>query len=152
YGMANLSLPLFSGFRINYGIESAKFLAEAARLDAEKDREEIIQNTLNAYSNLYKAAAAVDLMKENLKSSQERVRELSNLEKNGLLARNALLKAELQSSNIAPAILDAENNLALTAINMNPTRGLDENSKLRADEKSFATQTVVKSAKVWQEH
>jgi outer membrane protein len=34
YGIANLSLPIYTGGRIKYGIESSRYLAEAARLDA----------------------------------------------------------------------------------------------------------------------
>ena len=54
YGMANMTLPLFSGFRIKYGVESAKFLEQAAKLDAERDKEEVVINAINAYTNLYK--------------------------------------------------------------------------------------------------
>jgi outer membrane protein len=150
YGMANLSLPIFSGFRINYGIESSKYLAEAAKLDAETDKEEIIQNALNAYSNLYKAEAAVGLMKENLKSAQERSRELSNLEKNGLLARNDLLKADLQTSNIELALMDAENNLALATINMDLMLGLDKNTILKTDATGFTQPSTLKTVDEWE--
>src|SRR5579875_3294455 len=46
YGMVNASLPLFSGFRIKYGIESARFLEQATRLDADNDREAVVINTI----------------------------------------------------------------------------------------------------------
>src|ERR1043165_6596076 len=59
YAIANASLPLFAGFKIQSGIESAKYLAAAARLDADKDRDDVIQNTVGAYTNLYKASEAV---------------------------------------------------------------------------------------------
>lgn len=149
FGMANLSLPLFSGFRINYGIESAKYLTEAAKLDAATDKEEIIQNTLNAYSNLYKAQAAVELVKENLKSAQERSRELSNLEKNGLLARNDLLKADLQTSNIELALMDAEADLNMATINMNLMIGLDETTILKTDATGFNDKIELKTVNEW---
>ena len=42
YGTANLSMPLFAGGRIKFGIESAKFLKQAATLDAENDKESVI--------------------------------------------------------------------------------------------------------------
>ena len=79
-----------SGFRTQYGIESAKYLEQAAKLDAEKDREEVDENTIAAYSNLYKAKSALDLVRENLKQSEQRVVDFSHLEQNGLLARNDL--------------------------------------------------------------
>lgn len=133
YGIANVSVPLFSGFRINYGIESAKYLEQAAKLDAGKDREEVIQNTISAYSNLYKARAAVDLVKENLRQSEQRVSDFSGLEKNGLLARNDLLKAQLQQSNVELSLLDAENNLRIANINMNLMLGLPQGTELLTD-------------------
>src|SRR6266404_8205420 len=41
YGIMNVSLPLYTGGRIRYGIESSKYLAEATKLDADNDKEEI---------------------------------------------------------------------------------------------------------------
>lgn len=133
YALANASLPVFAGFKIQSGIESAKYLNEAMKLDAEKDREEIIQNTIAAYSNLYKASAAVALVEENLKQSKERVRELSNMEQNGLLARNDLLKAQLQQSNVELSLLDAQSNYRVANQNMNLMLGLPEETVIETD-------------------
>src|SRR6478672_5035664 len=66
YGILNASLPLFAGGRIRYGIESSKYLAQAEELDAENNKEEVIENTIEAYINLYKAGAAVQLYDTNL--------------------------------------------------------------------------------------
>jgi len=139
YAMASASLPLFSGFRFKYGLESAKYLEQAARLDVENDREAVIQNTINAYSNLYKSKKAVDLVSENLKREHERVVEFTNREKNGLLARNDLMKAQLQESNVQLTLLDAENSLKVTTVNMDLLLGLPENTSLEADSTSFTT-------------
>lgn len=133
YGMASVSMPLFSGFRIKYGIESAKYLEQATKLDAENDREEVIFNTIDAYNNLYKSKAAVDLVNENLQSARERATEFANLEKNGLLPRNDLLKAQLQVSNTELALLDAQNNWKLANINMDLMLGLPETTELKID-------------------
>ncbi|MBS1573910.1 MAG: TolC family protein, partial [Bacteroidetes bacterium] len=110
YGLLNVSLPIYQGGKIKYGIESSRYLAEAIKLDATDDRDEVVQNTIEAFANLFKAKSAVRLVKENLAQSQQRVKDFSNLEKNGLLARNDLLKAQLQSSNLELSLLDAENN------------------------------------------
>lgn len=133
YAMANASLPLFTGFKIQNGIESAKYLAKAATLDAGKDRADIALNTVAAYVNLYKAAAAEQLVQENLSSARQRVRDLSNLEKNGLLARNDLLKAELQASHVELTLLEAQNNLRVATVNMDLMLGLPEGTILITD-------------------
>jgi outer membrane protein TolC len=133
YVIANASLPLFAGHKIQNGIESAKYLAEASRLDADKDREEVVQNTINAYTNLFKATQAVKVVEEGLGQSRQRVKELGNLEKNGLLARNDLLKAELQQSNVELSLLDAQNNLHITNQNMNLMLGLPAETVIEPD-------------------
>lgn len=133
YGIANLSLPLYAGGRIKYGIASTKYLAEAARMDAESDATDIIFNTTQAYVNLYKAYESVALVKESLNSSLSRDSNFSNLEKNGLLARNDLLKSQLQTSNIELALLTAENDFRIATVNMNLMLGLPETDSLVLD-------------------
>jgi outer membrane protein TolC len=133
YAIANASLPIFTGYKIQSGIESAKYLAEAAKLDAEKDRDEVVQNTVGAYINLYKAAEAARLVQENLNSAQRRVKDLNRLEENGLLARNDLLKAQLQASNVELSLLEAENNLHITNENMDLMLGLSEDTQIEPD-------------------
>lgn len=138
YGIINASLPIYAGGRVRYGIESSEFLEKAAQLDAEDDKDEVIQTTIEAFATLFKAKSAVRLVKENLNQSQQRVKDLSNLEKNGLLARNDLLKAELQSSNIELNLLDAENNLQLANVNMDLMLGLSTTTELVLDTTGIA--------------
>jgi outer membrane protein len=145
YGIANVSMPLYAGGRITYGIESAKYLEEAARLDADNQKEDVIQNTISAYANLFKSKASLDIVKESLEAQRQRVAQFSNLEKNGLLARNDLLRAQLQASNVELSLLDAENNWRLSNINMNLMLGLPENTELAADSASLQQTTAVKS-------
>ncbi len=151
YGIVNASLPLFSGFRIKYGIESAKYLEQAARLDAEVDKEEVIQNTIGAYSNLYKAHKSVELVKENLQREEKRVKDFSSLEQNGLMARNDLLKAQLQQSNIELSLLEAENNLKITNVNMSLMVGLPENTVLLPDSIGISNMIDEVSIATWEQ-
>lgn len=151
YGMANASLPLFTGLRIHNGIESAKLLQKATELDVEKDKDEVIQNIVASYYNLYKANAAVALVNENLRQAQSRVTDLSNLEKNGLLARNDLLKAELQQSNVELTLADAQNNRNISQFNMNLLLGIDEKTTLILDTAVSENLSELKSLEEWQQ-
>lgn len=137
YGIANISLPLFTGGRIRYGIESAKYLQQAILLDAQGDKEAIILNAIKAYINLYKAGVTVNVVKENLQQSLHRDSVFSRLEQTGLLARNDLLKAQLQSSSIELSVLDAENNRKIANVNMNLMLGLPEQTVLVTDSSTF---------------
>jgi outer membrane protein len=133
YTMANVSVPVYAGSKIRYGIESAKYLEKAVRLDAESDKSSVILNTIDAYNNLYKSRVVVDLATENIKSAKERVAELTSLEKNGIIPRNELMKAQLQESNAEINVLDAENNWQLANISMDLLLGLPQTTELTID-------------------
>lgn len=137
YGMASVNLPLYAGSRIRYGIESARYLEQAAAADAEYTKEQVVLNAINAYCNLYKSISAVKLVKENLYQSQQRDKDFENLEKNGLLARNDLLKAQLQTANIELALVNAENNLQLAMVSLNLLMGLPAQTILQPDTTGF---------------
>lgn len=137
YGMLNASYTIYSGSRLKYGIESAKYLQQAAQFDSAHDRGDIIMNTIAAYINLYKAKAAVNLVTEDLQQSRRRDTDFVNLEKNGIIARNDLLKAQLQTSNIELSLLDAQNNWKLANVNVNLMLGLPETTVLVIDSASM---------------
>ncbi len=137
YAMVNAGIPIFTGGKLKYGIESARYLQEAAVLDAARDTSAIIFNTIEAYTNLYKASVTVRVVRENLSQALHRDSVLLRLENNGLLARNDRLKAQLQSSNIEISLLEVQNNTKLAMINMNLLLGLPENTQLILDSTSF---------------
>ncbi len=145
YGILNVSLPIYAGGKIRYGIESAKYLQQAVMLDANNEKEGVILNTINAYINLYKASVTVDVVKENLLQSEHRDSVFTRLEQNGLLARNDLLKAELQTSNISLSLLDAESNLKIANVNMDLMIGYPEATVLETDSTGFDKNLSVKT-------
>ena len=151
YALGNVSYTLFDGFKNSAAIKSAKYLQEAARLDAETDRQQVVQNLISAYSNLYKANSSVALVKENLKQSHQRTVDFENLEKNGLLARNDLLKAKLQESNVQLSLLDAESDLHVANLNMDLMLGLPEETNLVLDTTSFQQMSDAQSLAYWEQ-
>lgn len=145
YGIFNVSLPIFAGGKIRYGIESAKYLQQATILDADNDKESVILNTINAYINLYKASVTVNVVKENLLQSEHRDSVFRRLEQNGLLARNDQLKAELQTSDISLSLMDAESNLKIANVNMDLMIGYPETTVLKTDSTGFDKNLSIKT-------
>ncbi len=130
YGIANISLPIYTGGKIKYGIESAKFLQQAVVLDAANDKNAVIYNITIAYVNLYKAGKAIQIVKQNLVASISRDSALENLERNGIIARNDLLKSHLQTSNVELTLLEAESNYKIAMINTNLLLGFPEENMI----------------------
>lgn len=137
YAMANISYPIFTGGKLRYGVESARYLQQAAALDIENDTQAVIVNTVEAYTNLYKANAVVQVISKNLAQSKFRDSVLLRLENNGLLARNDRLKAQLQTSNIELSLLDAQSNRKIANMNMDLLLGLPTTTQLTTDSTGF---------------
>lgn len=133
YGSANLSVPIYSGGRIKYGIQSAKYLVEASKLSTENDKTAIAYNVAQAYNNLFKANQSIKVFEENLAASKKRDETFLKMENNGLIARNDRLKANLQTSNIELQLLEAKNNYNIANINMDLLLGLPDNTELEVD-------------------
>lgn len=134
FGSANLSVPIYSGGRIKYGIESARYLVEASKLNTENDKTAIAYNVAQAYNNLFKANQAIRVLEENLSASQKRDETFLKLENNGVIARNDRLKANLQTSNIELQLLEAKNNYNIANINMDLLLGLPESTEIDVDQ------------------
>ncbi|MBT2620428.1 MULTISPECIES: TolC family protein [Chryseobacterium] len=132
-GQANLSMPLYSGGRIKYGIESAKYLVEASKLSTENDKIAIAYNVAQAYNNLFKANQSIKVLEENLTASNQRDETFLKMENNGLIARNDRLKANLQTSNIELQLLEAKNNYNIANINMDLLLGIPEATIIEVD-------------------
>ncbi|SHM02669.1 Outer membrane protein TolC [Chryseobacterium carnipullorum] len=134
YGSVNLSVPIYSGGRIKYGIQSAKYLVEASKLSTENDKIAIAYNVAQAYNNLFKANQSIKVLEENLTASQKRDETFLKLENNGVIARNDRLKANLQTSNIELQLLEAKNNYNIANINMDLLLGLPDNTEIEVDQ------------------
>lgn len=138
FGNISGSYPIFTGGRIKYGIQSADYLVQAAKLSTENDKTAIAYNISQAYNNLFKANQAIKVLNENLSASQKRDQTFLKLENNGVIARNDRLKANLQTSNIELQLLDAKNNYNIANINMDLLLGLPEDTQIVIDEDYIA--------------
>lgn len=126
--LANVSasMPIYAGGKIKYGIQSAEYLIEAAKLNSENNQVEIAYNIAQAYNNLFKANQTIQVLTENLASSEKRDQTFQKLENSGIIAKNDRLKANLQTSNLELQLLEAENNFKIATINMDLLLGLPE--------------------------
>ena len=92
-GQASASLPLFAGFKIQNNIKAAENLYQAEQYTAKNTKEQLALDVVKLYVNLFKAQESTSLIAENIKSAEQRVKDFTAMEQNGLFARNDLLKA-----------------------------------------------------------
>jgi len=132
-GSANVSMPLFSGFKLKNSISASANKLQAAIYNAANDQEELALRAIQTYLNLYKANATIGLFEDNLKSANQRVTDFSNMEANGLLARNDLLKAQLQQANVELALAEAKKNAKILNYRLNALLKLPEETQISTE-------------------
>lgn len=136
-GQINASLPVFSGFKIRNSINLSENMYRAETAMAEQTKEVVAMKVINLYARLYKSQKTLELLKENQKQAEQRATDFSEMEKNGIIPRNDLLKAQLQVSNIQLSIDETQNNLNVTNYNLVSLLKLPENTQLAIRESDF---------------
>ena len=129
-GQANLGMPLFSGFKIKNSILLSENTYNAEVSNAAYTKENLALRVIEYYASLYKAQKSVELLDENLISSNQQVKDFTAMEENGLLARNDLLKAQLQSSQIELSLAEAKKNVKLLNYNLITLLKLDPSTQI----------------------
>jgi outer membrane protein TolC len=113
FGQAAVTMPIFSGFKLKNSIAASENLYRAQQATAEHAKAQTALEVVELYGDLYKAERSVELFRESLKSNNARVTEFQDKERNGVIARNDLLKAQLQVSKVQLSLDEAEKNVRL---------------------------------------
>ncbi|TRX10938.1 TolC family protein [Flavobacterium gawalongense] len=137
-GQVNATVPVFAGFKIQNSIKIYDNLYQAETATASQTKEEIAMKVINSYANLYKAQKTIELLKENQKSARQRALDFNEMEKNGIIPRNDLLKSQLQVSKIQLSIDQAATNLNIVNFYLVTLLKLPVETKLEVRESDFA--------------
>lgn len=132
-GQANVSMPIFSGFKLHNSIAASESLYKAQTFSASHTKEQLAQEVVELFADLYKSQEMVKLFEENLKSAQQRSKDFTAMVDNGLLARNDLLKSQLQESNIQLSLDNANKNVSVVNYQLVTLLKLKENTIIDID-------------------
>lgn len=132
-GQLNASIPVFNGYRLKNAISESENLYKAETFTEKHTNEEIGLDVVELFANLYKSQQMILLTEENLKTAQQRVKDFTAMEENGLLTRNDLLKAQLQESTLQLAIENAKKNAAVTNYNLTTLLKLPTTTTIEID-------------------
>lgn len=137
-GQLSASVPVFSGFKIHNSIAVQENLYQAEMATTSQTKDEIALRVIDYYTRLYKAQKRIELLKENQKSAQQRVKDFIELEKNGIIPRNDLLKSQLQVSKIQLNLDEINTNLKIINFYLVTLLKLNPETKLEIRESDFA--------------
>ncbi len=111
--------PLFTGFRLQAGVESLRMLERSAGHDLDKDRAEFIYTVKTAYWGLERAREFERVIVKNIRQVEEHLKGVKAFFEQGLLTKNDVLRVELELSNAELRRIEARDaaEVALAALN-----------------------------------
>jgi outer membrane protein len=141
-GTAALSETIFGGGRLKYAQQSTNLLTQVARLDADKDKDQIAYDVINSYYNLYKVLQSQKVVVQNIASIDQQLKQAERFFEQGLVTKNDVLRFELQRSNIQLSGIDLETNRKIINYNLDILLGLPESTQIKIDEINEANHTL----------
>lgn len=132
-GGATISKEVFGGFAEKSAEKSAELLAKASHLDAQRNRSELVYTVTDAYYNIVKLARSVGVIEQNIRQFEEKERDAQNLQKEGVVTANEVLKIQLQKNNLNLSRLQVEKARQTALYNFNLLIGLPENQQIAVD-------------------
>lgn len=141
-GTAEVQELIYGGGKLKYAKESTKLLADVARLDAEKDKEEISYAIINTYYALYKVLQSKKVVTQNLESIAAQIKQAQRFFEQGIVTKNDVLRFQLQQANVTLTQMDIENNRKIINYNLDILLGLAEDTEVKISELNETLKTT----------
>ena len=130
-GTAAIQELVYGGGKLKYAKESTKLLADVARLDADKSKEEITYAIINTYYNLYKVEQSKKVVSQNLESIAAQIKQAQRFFEQGIVTKNDVLRFQLQQANVTLTQMDIESNRKVINYNLDILLGIPEDTEIK---------------------
>lgn len=115
---ASATLPIYNGGIIRNSIKRAGQENELAILNIEKMTNDIHIEVIGAYLDIYKLMKLEELLKDNCKEEEERLKEVKALRKHGTVTNNEVLRNELLLSDTQLQLMTNKRNISIATHNL----------------------------------
>lgn len=141
-GTAAIQEVIYGGGKYRYAQESTKLLTDIARLDADKNKEEVSYAVINTYFSLFKVVQSKKVVNQNLESIASQLKQAQRFFEQGVVTKNDVLRFQLQQANISLTDLEIENNRKIINYNLDILLGLPEDTEVTIAENDLPLQTI----------
>jgi outer membrane protein len=129
YGVQATQL-IFKGGLLNKSIELAGLREQLSELDLEKNKQDVKFLVISNYLDVYKIINQQSVFENNKKLAQQRLKNINDFYKQGMLTRNEVIRAELAIKNLDQGILTLSNNRKILNYNLNIALGLPADTEI----------------------
>lgn len=136
-GQASVSMPLYSGSRLKNSIKASESNYQSELAKAQFVKEELAIEVIELYAALYKSQEMSKLYEENSKTAHQRTTDFAAMVDNGLMAKNDLLKAQLQETSVELMRANAIKNISIFNYELTLLLGFSDNTIIEFDIESM---------------
>ena len=129
YGVQATQL-IFKGGLVNKSIEMAGLREQLSELDLEKNKQDVKFLVISNYLDVYKIINQQAVFNNNKKLAQQRLKNINDFYKQGMITRNEVIRGELALKNLDQGILTLANNKKILNYNLNIALGLPEDTEI----------------------
>ncbi len=141
-GTAAVEQLVYGGGKLKYAEASTKLLTDVARLDADKNKEEVSYAVINTYYSLFKVLQSKKVVAQNLESIAGQLKQSQRFFEQGIVTKNDVLRFQLQQANVSLTEMEIENNRKVINYNLDILLGLDETTDIEIADPDNALKTV----------
>ena len=121
---------IFKGGLVNKSIELAGLREQLSELDLEKNKQDVKFLVISNYLDIYKIINQEKVFQNNKKLAQERLKNINDFYKQGMITRNEVIRGELNIKNLDQGILTLVNNRKILNYNLNIALGLNSETQI----------------------
>lgn len=107
----SMNILIYSGGSVKNTVEARRLARQAAEAELERTRQSVENQTASACYNLQRAAARVEVAQETLDLAAEHLRQAKAFYRNGVVAKNEVLRVEVAHSDAKLKVIQAKNAL-----------------------------------------
>ena len=141
-GTAAIQEVIYGGGKYRYAQESTRILTDLARLDADKNKEEVSYAVINTYFSLFKVMQSKKVVAQNLESIASQLKQAERFFEQGIVTKNDVLRFQLQQANISLTDLEIENNRKIINYNLDILLGLPDDTQVDIVENELPLTTI----------
>ncbi|MBE7178763.1 MAG: TolC family protein, partial [Mucilaginibacter polytrichastri] len=129
-GTASVQEMIYAGGKLRYAKQSTELLTRAAKLDVDKNHDEVVFSIINQYFTLIKIAQSQQILAENTKSVDRQLKQSKRFFEQGLVTKNDVLRLQLERANISIDSTELSANHNIANYNFNILLGLPESTEI----------------------
>lgn len=129
YGVQATQL-IFKGGLVNKSIELAGLREQLSKLDLDKNKQDVKFLVISNYLDIYKIINQEQVFQNNKKLAQQRLKNINDFYKQGMITRNEVIRGELNIKNLDQGILTLVNNRKILNYNLNTVLGLNSDTQI----------------------